>query len=276
MRRPAMYRLLLLAFLLIAAAVPAAAHEAPAAAHHTSTAHQAPTAAPGDSAAASETPAAAAPEAPTAAAAPADGGFQSDVASDLARTGEKLVALAEAIPAEKYGWRPGDGVRSVSEVLMHVANANLLLPPGLGTTPPADRALPQDMPAAMAWMQEREATMTAKDEVLRELRQSLDYAAGAVRTVATPTRRASTSSASPPRAEPTSSSSSPTTTSTWARRSPTPAASASPHRGANGRRPRRLRSRAGTEAVRVIGARNRVRDNEPRSNSTFWGKRGAG
>lgn len=171
MRRNALCSCVVVAILTLAAAGPAAAHEAPAAAHQPSTAT-------------AEAPAAS--EAPAAPEAPADGGFQSDVAADLARTGEKLVALAEAIPAEKYGWRPGDGVRSVSEVLIHLANANLLLPPGLGATPPADRALPQDMPAAMAWMREREATTTAKDDVVRELRQSLDYAVGAVRTVATP------------------------------------------------------------------------------------------
>ena len=158
MRRNALCPCVVVAILTLAAAVPASAHEVPAAA----------------------------PEAPAAAPAPAESGFQSDVAADLARTGQKLVALAEAIPAEKYGWRPVEGVRSVSEVLMHVANANLLLPPGLGATPPADRALPQDMPAAMAWMKEREATTTAKDDVVRELRQSIDYAAGAVGTVATP------------------------------------------------------------------------------------------
>jgi uncharacterized damage-inducible protein DinB len=36
----------------------------------------------------------------------------------------KFVSLAEAIPAEKYDWRPGDGVRSVREVFTHVANGN--------------------------------------------------------------------------------------------------------------------------------------------------------
>ncbi len=36
----------------------------------------------------------------------------------------QLEQLAEAIPAEKYGWRPGPGVRSVSEVIMHIAIAN--------------------------------------------------------------------------------------------------------------------------------------------------------
>ena len=122
-----------------------------------------------------------------AAAAPAaEGGFQSDVATDLERTGGRLVALAEAIPADKYGWRPAEGVRSVSEVFVHVANANTLLPPVIGAPPPADVSLPPDRPAAMAWMREREATVTAKDDVLDELRQSVDYAAGAVRGLATP------------------------------------------------------------------------------------------
>jgi len=32
----------------------------------------------------------------------------------------QLVALAEATPQEKFGWRPGPGVRSTSEVYMHI------------------------------------------------------------------------------------------------------------------------------------------------------------
>lgn len=111
----------------------------------------------------------------------AENGFQDDVAADIERTGEKLVALAEAIPGEKYGWRPTEGVRSVSEVFVHVLNANTLLPPSLGAAPPADVAMPESMEAAMAWMRERESTMTAKDDVLAALRKSIDYAAGAVR-----------------------------------------------------------------------------------------------
>src|ERR1700733_10805860 len=38
-----------------------------------------------------------------------------------------LVSLAEAIPADKYGWRPEPGVRSVSEGLMHIAQSNYYL-----------------------------------------------------------------------------------------------------------------------------------------------------
>jgi len=39
----------------------------------------------------------------------------------------QLLALAEAFPAESYGWRPAKTARSVSEVLVHVAVGNLLL-----------------------------------------------------------------------------------------------------------------------------------------------------
>src|SRR5262245_24686652 len=41
---------------------------------------------------------------------------------------KKLLALADAMPAEKYTWRPGQGVRSVGEVFNHVAAANYFLP----------------------------------------------------------------------------------------------------------------------------------------------------
>jgi uncharacterized damage-inducible protein DinB len=119
-------------------------------------------------------------------AAPAGAGFQSDVAADLERTGEKLLALAEAIPADKYGWRPAEGVRSVSEVFVHAANANTMLPVGMGAAPPSGIELPKDMASVMPWMQQQEATLTAKDDVVAALRESIDYAAGAVRGMKDP------------------------------------------------------------------------------------------
>ncbi len=38
---------------------------------------------------------------------------------------KELTSLAEATPAEKFSWRPAPGVRSVSEVYIHIANAHL-------------------------------------------------------------------------------------------------------------------------------------------------------
>jgi uncharacterized damage-inducible protein DinB len=43
---------------------------------------------------------------------------------DLDDMHKKFVALAQAVPQEKYTWRPADGVRSISEVLLHISLAN--------------------------------------------------------------------------------------------------------------------------------------------------------
>ena len=75
----------------------------------------------------------------------------------------QLTALAEAIPAEKYAWRPGPGVRSTSEVLMHIAMANFYL---LSITGPK-------MPAGLT-SQDMEKTVTAKADVINWLKRSLD------------------------------------------------------------------------------------------------------
>jgi hypothetical protein len=50
----------------------------------------------------------------------------------------QLIALAEAIPTEKYAWRPGPGVRSTSEVLMHIAISNFWLLSITGPPMPED------------------------------------------------------------------------------------------------------------------------------------------
>jgi uncharacterized damage-inducible protein DinB len=51
------------------------------------------------------------------------------------------IRLAEAIPAGKYTWRPGEGVRSVSEVLLHIAGANYNFPNMAGNALPAGVSL---------------------------------------------------------------------------------------------------------------------------------------
>ncbi|HEX5714860.1 MAG TPA: DinB family protein [Thermoanaerobaculia bacterium] len=49
---------------------------------------------------------------------------------------KKLTSLAEAMPAEKYGWRPAEKIRSVGEVFMHVAGGNYFLPTFWGVKVP--------------------------------------------------------------------------------------------------------------------------------------------
>lgn len=82
---------------------------------------------------------------------------------EWAHVSRQLIALAEAIPAEKFGWRPGPGVRSVSEVLNHITLANFYL---LSYTGPK---VPGDLKA-----EGMEKDVTAKAEVVAWLKRSLD------------------------------------------------------------------------------------------------------
>ena len=75
---------------------------------------------------------------------------------------QQLIALAEATPAEKFAWRPAAGVRSTSEVYMHIVMANFYL---LSVTGPK-------MPAGLK--EDAGKTVTSKDEVISWLKRSLD------------------------------------------------------------------------------------------------------
>lgn len=75
----------------------------------------------------------------------------------------QLIALAEAIPADKYSWRPGPGVRSVSEVFVHIAQANFELLSYTGPKTPPD--MDKD---------DLEKTVTSKAAVIADLKRSLD------------------------------------------------------------------------------------------------------
>lgn len=116
-------------------------------------------------------------EASTMAAEKATSGFTEDLVADFERAGEKLLSLAEAIPADKYSWSPADGVRNVGEVYMHIVGTNVLLPMGLGAAPPEGMKPPEN---PFELMQEWEKTVTAKDEVVDRLRDSIEYAKQAI------------------------------------------------------------------------------------------------
>ncbi len=79
--------------------------------------------------------------------------------------GKNYARLAQAIPAEKYAWRPGEGVRSVSEVLLHVAGANYNFPAMLGVPRPAGIE-----------MKGFEQSATDKDKVIAILEASFKHA----------------------------------------------------------------------------------------------------
>jgi uncharacterized damage-inducible protein DinB len=75
---------------------------------------------------------------------------------------QQLIALAEATPAEKFAWRPAPGVRSTSEVYMHIAMANFYLLSATGSK------MPPDMKQGM------DKTVTAKADVIGWLKRSLE------------------------------------------------------------------------------------------------------
>lgn len=105
--------------------------------------------------------AAAAPAAPTS-------GFRADFLSDWDDMAKKAASLAEAMPAEKYSWRP-QGARSVSEIYMHIASGNFGFMRLLGVQPPAGI----DPPAL-------EKSVTEKARVVEILKQSFAHVRRAV------------------------------------------------------------------------------------------------
>jgi uncharacterized damage-inducible protein DinB len=53
-------------------------------------------------------------------------GFRAEFLMQQDGVEKELLGLAEATPPGKFGWRPAEGVRSVSEVFVHVAGGNYL------------------------------------------------------------------------------------------------------------------------------------------------------
>ncbi len=109
------------------------------------------------------TAAAQAAAASSAAATPTSG-YRAEFLNEMKYFESRFTQLAEAIPAEKYTWRPAPGVRSVSEVLLHVAGANQGLPGMAGVKPPAGFS-----------GQGYEQSTTDKAKVIAELKKSFAH-----------------------------------------------------------------------------------------------------
>jgi uncharacterized damage-inducible protein DinB len=90
-------------------------------------------------------------------------GIRAELLNDVKELEKKFVDLAEAMPQKKYSWRPMEGVRSVSEVYMHVAGANYFLPTFAGIKAP--EGMSRDM----------EKTVTKKAKVVEMLKKSFDH-----------------------------------------------------------------------------------------------------
>ena len=82
---------------------------------------------------------------------------------------EKFIALANAIPAERYTWSPGEGVMEVGHVFMHVARYNYMYPSNnMGVPAPAGVELG------------RMEAVRDKEQVVRALEQSRAYVREAI------------------------------------------------------------------------------------------------
>jgi uncharacterized damage-inducible protein DinB len=108
-------------------------------------------------------PAAAAPSAPALSG-------REEAVRNFSDAADKLIRLAEAMPAEKYTWRPMDGVRSVSEVFLHAAAGNFSITRRIGAPLPAGIQLSADF----------DKQTTDKAKVIEILKQAVEHARGAM------------------------------------------------------------------------------------------------
>jgi uncharacterized damage-inducible protein DinB len=67
---------------------------------------------------------------------PGVSGYRAEVLAEVRVQEDKFTRLAEAVPADKYSWRPAPDVRSIGEVFLHVSAANYNFPKLIGTPPP--------------------------------------------------------------------------------------------------------------------------------------------
>lgn len=117
--------------------------------------------------------------APAAAQMPASApeGLRGELIADITQLEQKYLGLADALTAQ-YAWRPAEGVRSTSEVLMHVSAANYLIPAIIGIPAPADLPGEGDMMAAARALEQ----VTDPAAVRAQLVRSFDHARNAIAT----------------------------------------------------------------------------------------------
>jgi hypothetical protein len=106
-------------------------------------------------------------------------GFRGEFLWELEIATRQGVAIAEAIPPEKYDWRPDTKARSVSEVFIHVATGNFMLLDAIGVAAPMDLygQVPAAGPERVSGLIRRNNELTArvweKNAVVALLKRSL-------------------------------------------------------------------------------------------------------
>jgi len=99
-------------------------------------------------------------------------GYRSEILAEVMIQEDKFTRLAEAIPADKYTWRPAPDVRSFAEVLLHVSAANFNLYKLVGTPPPTGLDI-----------QGLEKSTTDKAKIIATLKDSFAHAKAAIKAM---------------------------------------------------------------------------------------------
>jgi uncharacterized damage-inducible protein DinB len=90
--------------------------------------------------------------------------FRDEIMMHFENSMEKFIALAEAMPADKFKWSPGKGVMEVGQVYMHVARYNY-------GYPSENMGVPAPQGVNLQTME----SVRDKAAVLQALRQSTEY-----------------------------------------------------------------------------------------------------
>jgi uncharacterized damage-inducible protein DinB len=83
---------------------------------------------------------------------------------DIDQLHKKFADLAGAVPAEKFNWRPAEGVRSIGEVYLHISQANYGFMDFLGANPPVNFKT-----------KDFEKSITDKAKIIEQINQSFDF-----------------------------------------------------------------------------------------------------
>jgi uncharacterized damage-inducible protein DinB len=97
------------------------------------------------------------------------GGVKAEILHEFQGAEEHLVALAEALPQDKFAYTPGPGVRTAAEVFLHVAIGNYMYASFLGVPLP-EGFQPRGF----------EKSTTDKAQIVEHLKKSFAFARQAI------------------------------------------------------------------------------------------------
>ena len=97
-----------------------------------------------------------------------ESGFRADLTWQIDQVQKQITDLEGAIPADKFEWRPGEGVRSIGEVYLHIAFGNYIILKLAGYEPPAEANFVMDL---KKW----DSQATDKVKIASIMKKSFDH-----------------------------------------------------------------------------------------------------